>query len=65
VLAHDAACYMDFFSGEAGQQALAAATPNWHFRHISEDVLPALREQGVSDEQITTMMVDNPRRYFS
>lgn len=65
VLAHDAACYMDFFSGEAGQQALATTTPNWHFRHISEDVLPALREQGVTDVQITTMMVDNPRRYFS
>lgn len=65
VLAHDAACYMDFFSGEAGQQALATVTPNWHFRHISEDVLPALREQGVSAEQITTMMVGNPRRYFS
>ncbi len=65
VLSHDAACYMDFFSGEAGQQALATVTPNWHFRHISEDVLPALRERGVSEEQITTMMVDNPRRYFS
>jgi phosphotriesterase-related protein len=65
VLSHDAACYMDFFSGDAGQQALATAVPNWHFRHISEDVLPALREQGVSEEQIATMMVDNPRRYFS
>ena len=65
VLAHDAACYMDFFSGEASQQALAQAAPNWHYEHISRDVLPALREQGVSDDQITTMMVDNPRRYFT
>ena len=65
VLAHDAACYMDFFSGEAGQQALAQVVPNWHFQHISADVLPALRERGVTDEQVTTMMVDNPRRYFT
>ncbi len=65
VLAHDAACYMDFFSGEAGQAALAVAAPNWHFQHINEVVLPALRESGVSDEQITTMLVDNPRRYFT
>lgn len=65
VLAHDAACYMDFFSGEAGQQALAQVVPNWHFQHISADVLPALRERGVTDEQVATMMVDNPRRYFS
>jgi len=65
VLAHDAACYMDFFSGEAGQQALAQAAPNWHYQHIGEQALPALREKGVSDEQITAMLVENPRRYFT
>lgn len=65
VLSHDAACYMDFFSGEAGQAALAVAAPNWHYQHIPNDVLPALLQAGVSEEQITTMLVDNPRRYFS
>lgn len=65
VLAHDASCYMDFFSGEQSQALLNAAVPNWNYQHIPRDVLPALREAGVSDEQITTMMVDNPRRYFS
>ena len=29
-----------------------------------EDVLPYLREHGVTDEQIETMLVGNPRRYF-
>jgi len=38
------------------------AQPNWNFLHISTVVLPALRERGVSDEQIHTMLVDNPRR---
>jgi phosphotriesterase-related protein len=65
VLSHDASCYMDFFAGEASQQMLAQAAPNWHYLHIHQDVLPALREAGVSDEQITTMLVDNPRRYFT
>lgn len=65
VLAHDAACYMDFFSGEASQRLLAEAAPNWHYLHISRDVLPGLREQGVTDEQIHTMLVENPRRYFT
>ncbi|WP_037360536.1 phosphotriesterase family protein [Amycolatopsis orientalis] len=65
VLSHDAACYMDFFSGEEYQRLLKQAVPNWNYLHISEDVLPALREHGVSDEQITVMMVDNPRRYFT
>ncbi len=65
VLGHDAACYMDFFSGETTQEILRQAAPNWHYLHISADVIPALREQGVSDEQVRTMMVDNPHRYFA
>ncbi|HET9689956.1 MAG TPA: hypothetical protein VFP61_02300 [Acidimicrobiales bacterium] len=60
VLAHDASCYIDWF--EAGAPAQMA--PNWHYEHISRDVLPALRQRGVTDEQIRTMLVDNPRRYF-
>jgi phosphotriesterase-related protein len=38
--------------------------PNWHYEHITRDVVPALVERGVSAAQITTMLVDNPRRYF-
>ena len=36
--------------------------PNWHYLHIPEDVLPALRARGVTEEQIHQMLVDNPRR---
>jgi phosphotriesterase-related protein len=60
VLSQDASCLIDWFS----EEQRAAAVPNWHYTHISDDVLPALRERGVTDGQITTMMVDNPRRYF-
>jgi phosphotriesterase-related protein len=60
VLAHDASCHSDWFP----PGVLDQAAPRWHFRHITEEVLPALREQGVSDQQISTMLVDNPRRYF-
>lgn len=59
-LAHDAACFIDWFDPDAKRQAV----PKWNYRHISEDVLPALRERGVSDADITTMLVDVPRRYF-
>ena len=65
VLSHDASCYMDFFSGEQSQAMLKAAAPNWHYRHITNDVLPALRERGVSEAQIKTMLVHNPKRYFT
>lgn len=60
VLAHDAACFIDWFDPEAKRQAV----PQWNYRHISDDVLPALRERGVTDEQIETMLVGNVRRYF-
>ncbi|MDL5154357.1 phosphotriesterase family protein [Actinomycetospora termitidis] len=64
-LSHDASCYIDFYAGEQAQRALRAAAPNWHYEHISRDVLPALRAAGVTDAQITTMMVDNPRHWFT
>ncbi len=60
VLSHDAACFIDWFE----EGAKKAAVPNWNFTHISDDVLPALRAGGVAEEQITTMLVENPRRYF-
>ncbi len=60
VLSHDASCYFDWYPQEAMRQAV----PNWHFKHISNDVLPALRAAGVTDEQITQMTVGNPRRVF-
>jgi hypothetical protein len=45
-------------------EAIRATVPNWHFRHISQDVLPALRAAGVTEEQIDLMTVGNPRRIF-
>jgi phosphotriesterase-related protein len=59
VLAHDAACYFDWLDPDA-----AVFTPNWHYLHIENDVLPALRKAGVTDEQIDQMLIGNPRRYF-
>ena len=40
------------------------AFANWRIDHISQNVIPALKAQGVTDEQIKTMMVDNPRNLF-
>lgn len=60
VLSHDAACVNDWLP----QEALAEVTPRWHYLHITEDVIPALRQRGVTDEQITQMIVDNPRAVF-
>jgi phosphotriesterase-related protein len=61
VLSHDAACHIDWFPAEV----IPRFAPAWHFEHLFDDVLPALRERGVTEPQIQTMLVDNPRRYFS
>ncbi len=60
VLSHDAACHMDWF----GDGILEVVAPQWNYLHILQDVLPALRERGVSEEQIQAMLVDNPRKIF-
>ncbi len=60
VLSHDASCYIDWFPPEV----IPLFAPAWHFQHLFDDVLPALRARGVTDAQIDTMLVENPRRYF-
>jgi len=60
VLSHDAFCDLGFF----GDFDIATRLPHWQYNHIHDDVLPALRERGVSEAHITAMLVDNPRRIF-
>jgi phosphotriesterase-related protein len=64
VLAHDANCFMDYWGG-AYDQIRPVAAPNWHYEHISDDVLPALLEAGVTQAQLDTMLIENPVRYFT
>ena len=59
VLSHDAFCCQNWFPPMIDQFA-----PQWKMTHIHDDVLPALRERGVSEEQIEQMLVANPKRVF-
>jgi phosphotriesterase-related protein len=58
VLSHDACCHIDWFPPEIPRP------PRWNFRHIPDDVVPALRKEGVSEERIALMTAGNPRRVF-
>jgi phosphotriesterase-related protein len=60
VLSQDAAVHIDWFPPEILQRLGS----NWNHFHIVDDVLPALRQAGVSDEQVRLMTVENPRRIF-
>ncbi|MDG2112066.1 MAG: phosphotriesterase-related protein, partial [Actinomycetota bacterium] len=60
VLSHDASCYIDWIEGEVPLGHME----NWHYLHISQDVVPALLDAGVSQGDIDTMLIDNPRSYL-
>jgi phosphotriesterase family protein len=47
VLSHDASCYSDFY----GESYKTALLPRWNYTHITDDVLPALRQHGWSRER--------------
>ncbi len=57
VLSHDAMCHVDWFPA-----SMSGAWKEWRWTHIPQDVLPEMRRMGISDEDVRTMMVDNPRR---
>jgi phosphotriesterase-related protein len=59
VLSHDAACYIDWIDPN-----VISMMTQWHYLHIHDDVLPYLREHGVTDRQIDDMLIHTPRRYF-
>ncbi|MGA8372340.1 MAG: hypothetical protein WB765_19575 [Acidimicrobiales bacterium] len=56
VLSHDAMCFVDWFP-----RSMMAALKDWRWTYISNDVLPVMRDRGVSEADIRRMMVENPR----
>ena len=62
VLSHDTSCYIDQMAPGLVEKLTARG---WHYTHICNDVIPALRERGVTDAQIETMLVTNPAAIFS
>jgi phosphotriesterase-related protein len=59
ILSHDAACFIDFFTGDG---KFSDERPSYLL--VSQTVVPALLDAGVTQEQIEAMLVENPRRYF-
>lgn len=59
VLSHDTNCHSDHLD-----PSIMAALPDWRLTHISDSVLPALRERTVHDTDIAQMLVGNPRSIF-
>jgi phosphotriesterase-related protein len=60
VLSHDTCCYIDWFAPGSLEDLT-----QWHYLHISQDVLPYLRDHGVPEDQIDAMLVRNPARILA
>jgi phosphotriesterase-related protein len=59
VLSQDAACYIDWID-----PFVMELLPQWRYTHIHQEVIPYLLDKGVTQDQVDTMLVTNPRRYF-
>jgi phosphotriesterase-related protein len=60
ILSHDAPSYIDWYE----RWMIELASPNWHYNFIPDTVIPALRQAGVTDDQVRQMTIDNPRHIF-
>jgi phosphotriesterase-related protein len=60
VLSHDTCCHIDWFSPGS-----LASLKNWHYLHISQDVLPYLRARGVPESDIDAMLIAAPARVLA
>jgi phosphotriesterase-related protein len=60
VLSHDTCCYIDWFAPGSLDDL-----KQWHYLHVSQDVLPYLRDHGVTEDEIDTMLVRNPARILA
>ena len=69
-LSHDATCGAwlgrPSFDGKRviPGELLGKFMPNWEPTHLFKRIFPRMRELGLTDAEIQTMLVDNPARYF-
>ena len=66
-LGADFCATIDWFPAEAGEQLVAAGAvrEDWSMTLIFDEVIPALKEGGMTEEQLATMLEENPRRWLS
>jgi phosphotriesterase-related protein len=65
-LSADSCATIDWFPEEIEQQLLEqGAVKDWTTTLIHDQVIPTLRAGGMTEQQLTTMLVDNPRRWLA
>jgi phosphotriesterase-related protein len=65
-LSQDFCATLDWYPLEVSRQLLAAgAAKDWSMTLVVDQVIPTLREAGMTDSQLETMMVENPKRWLT
>jgi phosphotriesterase-related protein len=61
LLSHDT---VNFWLGRKFTSPDAAHLKDWHITHLLDDVIPHLKQVGITDQQIEMLFVQNPQRVF-
>ena len=64
LLGHDSVSTFLSRGGFEPPPEIAEKLANWNPTHLIKNIFPRLKEAGVSQETLDTMMIHNPRRYF-
>ena len=64
-LSQDWCSTLDYFTPELEEQLKPVAAPNWSMTFLFEQVIPELKERGMTDEQLNQMMVENPKGWLA
>jgi phosphotriesterase-related protein len=65
-LSQDFCSTIDYFTPEVYEQLKQPQLiANWSMTFLFEQVIPELKERGMSDEQLDQMMVENPKAWLA
>jgi phosphotriesterase-related protein len=63
-LSQDYCSSIDWFPAEVQEYLKANEVPKWSMTFLFEEVIPELKERGMTDEQLATMLEENPKRWL-
>jgi phosphotriesterase-related protein len=63
-LSQDYCSSIDWFPAEVQEYLKANEVPKWSMTFLFEEIIPELKERGMTDEQLTTMLEENPKRWL-
>ena len=66
MMSHDYVnCWLGTVPGMSAGMSLSDVLPNWNMTHIFERIIPALKLEGMTDDDFDVILKDNPARFFS